>query len=180
MKSAKKSGSKYGRAHSGNIDMIFLLALPSYARQVPPMLDFYYAGDLPIYGTSHLYDGAPQPDQDGDLNGVDFVDIPWEVPEASSGGKASLPEVDTYRALSDASPRMLKLNAMGVDAYRLAQRVPLMLAGAGGELFGATGSLFPRHDGRIERTLPWAEFRGGVPRPPLKGANSRTVEAYTP
>ncbi|MDI4660348.1 MULTISPECIES: penicillin-binding protein activator [Cobetia] len=180
MKSAKKSGSRYGRAHSGNIDMIFLLALPSYARQVPPMLDFYYAGDLPIYGTSHLYDGAPQPDQDGDLNGVDFVDIPWEVPEASSGGKASLPEVDTYRALSDASPRMLKLNAMGVDAYRLAQRVPLMLAGAGGELFGATGSLFPRHDGRIERTLPWAEFRGGVPRPPLKGANSRTVEAYTP
>ncbi|AZV31961.1 MULTISPECIES: penicillin-binding protein activator [Cobetia] len=180
MKSAKKSGSKYGRAHSGNIDMIFLLALPSYARQVPPMLDFYYAGNLPIYGTSHLYEGSPQPAQDGDLNGVNFVDIPWEVPQASSGGKATLPEADTYRALSDASPRMLKLNAMGVDAYRLAQRVPLMLAGAGGELFGATGSLFPRHDGRIERTLPWAEFRGGVPRPPLKGASSRTVEAYTP
>ena len=61
MKSAKKSGSKYGRAHSGNIDMIFLLALPSYARQVPPMLDFYYAGNLPIYGTSHLYEGSPSP-----------------------------------------------------------------------------------------------------------------------
>ena len=180
MKAAKTKGGKYGRAHSGKIDMIFLLALPSYARQVPPMLDFYYASNLPIYATSHVYEGTPQPRQDGDLNDIDFVDIPWEVPEASSGGTASLPDVDTYRALSDASPSMLKLNAMGVDAYRLAQRVPLMLAGAGGELFGATGSLYPRHDGRIQRTLQWAEFREGVPRPPLKGTDSRTANAYTP
>jgi len=151
-----------------SMDMLFLLALPSYARQIPPTLDFYYASDLPVYATSHLYEGAPQPRADHDLNGVQFLDIPWMIPDAAVGGVDALPFVSTYRQLAEEQdPGLLKLNAMGVDAYELARRLPLIQALPNTQLFGATGTLQARGDGRIQRTLPWALFQSGTPQPLL-------------
>lgn len=152
-----------------SMDMLFLLALPSYARQVPPTLEFYYAGDLPLYATSHLYEGTPQPRADHDLNGVQFLDIPWMIPDAAVGGVDALPFVSTFRRLSqqDSDPGLLKLNAMGVDAYELARRLPLIQALPNTQIFGATGTLQARDDGRIQRTLPWALFQSGTPQPLL-------------
>ena len=157
------------RAQS-DMDMLFLLALPSYARQVPPTLAFYYADDLPIYATSHLYEGHPQPRADHDLNGVQFIEIPWIIPEAAVGGENALPFVESYRELrSDNEPALFKLKAMGVDAYELARRLPLFEAAPGSEFYGATGALSASPDGRIHRDLSWAEFTNGVPQPPLRG-----------
>ncbi|WP_157958459.1 penicillin-binding protein activator [Salinicola lusitanus] len=151
-----------------SMDMLFLLALPSYARQVPPTLDFYYAGDLPVYATSHLYEGIPQPRADHDLDGVQFVDIPWMIPDAAVGGTDALPFVSTYQQLAgENDPGLLKLNAMGVDAYELARRLPLIQALPNTQIFGATGTLQARDDGRIQRTLPWAVFQSGTPQPLL-------------
>ncbi|MCI0508533.1 hypothetical protein C8E00_103385 [Chromohalobacter marismortui] len=157
-------------AHNEDIDMLFLLALPRYARQVPPMMEYYYAGDLPIYATSQVYSGQPQPRADHDLNDVMFVDIPWLIPDAAMGGEKALPFYATYRNLDARSnPNILKLNAMGVDAYELARRLPLIQALPSMEVFGATGTLKARDDGRIKRDLPWAQFQAGVPAPLLKG-----------
>ncbi|WP_251978971.1 penicillin-binding protein activator [Salinicola avicenniae] len=152
------------------LDMLFLLALPSYARQVPPTLEFYYAGDLPVYATSHLYEGMPQPRADHDLDGVQFVDLPWMIPDAAAGGEEALPFVSTYQRLAnDNDPGLLKLNAMGVDAFELGRRLPLLQALPNTQVFGATGKLEARDDGRIERTLPWAQFQAGTPQPLLTG-----------
>lgn len=149
-------------------DMLFLLALPEYARQVPPTLDYYNAGDLPIYATSHLHEGRPQPRLDHDLDGVQFVDIPWQIPEASVGGVEALPFSESYRQLRDESDSALfRLMAMGVDAYELARRLPQFQAMADSELFGATGTLRQASDGRIQRQLPWARFENGMPAPIL-------------
>ncbi len=149
-------------------DMLFLLALPEYARQVPPTLDYYYSGDLPIYATSHLFQGRPQPRLDHDLDDVLFVDIPWQIPDAAVGGVEALPYLDSYRRLREESdPAMFRLMAMGVDAYELARRLPQLQAISGSELFGATGTLSPAEDGRIQRRLPWARFANGVPQPVL-------------
>jgi outer membrane PBP1 activator LpoA protein len=154
-----------------SMDMLFLLALPSYARQVPPTLDFYYAGKLPVYATSHLYEGIPQPRADHDLNGVQFVDIPWMIPDAATGGADALPFSSTYQQLSSQDdPGLLKLNAMGVDAYELARRLPLIQALPNTQVFGATGMLQAGDDGRIQRTLPWAVFQSGTPQPLLTPA----------
>ena len=38
---------------------------------------FQYAGDLPVYATSHLYTGTNNPTQDQDLNGIRFCETPW-------------------------------------------------------------------------------------------------------
>ncbi|MFY0992397.1 penicillin-binding protein activator [Halomonas sp. C05BenzN] len=156
------------RARLGDIDMLFLLALPDYARQVPPTLDYYYAGELPIYATSHLYEGRLQPRLDHDLDDVQFIDIPWQIPDAAVGGEDALPFTASYRQLREESdPAMFRLMAMGVDAYELARRLPQFQAVQDGELFGATGTLRPLEDGRIQRQLPWARFENGVPRPIL-------------
>ncbi|WP_108446812.1 penicillin-binding protein activator [Halomonas denitrificans] len=149
-------------------DMLFLLALPDYARQVPPNLDYAYSGDLPIYATSHLYEGRLQPRLDADLNDVMFVDIPWQIPDAAVGGVEALPFLASYRELRDESnSTMFRLMAMGVDAYELALRMPQLQAIGGTELFGATGTLSAEDDGRIQRRLPWARFVDGVPQPVL-------------
>lgn len=156
------------RARLNDVDMLFLLALPSYARQVPPTLDYYYAGDLPIYGTSHLYEGRPRPRDDHDLDDVMFVDIPWLIADAAVGGEEALPFLSSYRELSDENdPSLLKLTAMGVDAYELARRLPQFQVIQGTEVYGATGTLSAAEDGRIRRQLPWARFVNGVPQPPL-------------
>lgn len=149
-------------------DMLFLLAPPSYARQVPPTLDYYDAAELPIYATSHLYEGRPQPLLDHDLDDVSFVDIPWQIPDAAVGGEEALPYLASYRALrEDADPTLFRLMAMGVDAYELALRLPQFRLLPDSELFGATGTLHPGVDGRIQRRLPWARFENGRPRPIL-------------
>ncbi|SDL87642.1 hypothetical protein SAMN05192555_107196 [Franzmannia pantelleriensis] len=156
------------RAQLGNVDMLFLLALPSYARQVPPMLDFYYASNLPIYATSHLYEGRPQPRIDHDLDDVQFPDIPWLIPHAAVGGENAVPFFGSFMELrEDNDPALFKLNAMGVDAYELARRLPQLQAISGSEVQGATGTLRAESDGRIYRELPWATFVNGVPQLPL-------------
>ncbi|OBX37240.1 penicillin-binding protein activator LpoA precursor [Halomonas elongata] len=149
-------------------DMLFLLALPEYARQVPPTLDYYSASDLPVYATSHLYEGQPQPRLDKDLDGVRFIDIPWQIPDAAVGGEDALPFLDSYHQLrQESDPSMFRLMAMGVDAYELTRRLPQFQAIPGSELFGATGTLSVAEDGRIQRQLPWALFSNGVPQPVL-------------
>ncbi|MDY7115870.1 penicillin-binding protein activator [Halomonas sp. SSL-5] len=149
-------------------DALFMLALPDYARQVPPTLDYYGAPDLPVYATSHLFSGRLNPRLDADLDDVLFLDIPWQIPDAAVGGEDALPFTASYRALREESdPNLFRLNAMGVDALELALRLPQFQLLSGSELFGATGTLRPGPDGRIQRLLPWARFVNGVPQPVL-------------
>ncbi|WP_416140205.1 penicillin-binding protein activator [Halomonas sp. HK25] len=149
-------------------DALFLLALPDYARQVPPTLDYYGANRLPVYATSQLFEGRINPRLDNDLNDVQFLDIPWQIPEAAAGGIEVLPFLESYQALREESdPGLFRLHAMGVDAFELARRLPQLQAISGSELQGATGTLRPGSDGRIERQLPWARFVNGVPQPIL-------------
>ncbi|MFB9147885.1 penicillin-binding protein activator [Halomonas alkalicola] len=149
-------------------DALFLLGLPDYARQVPPTLDYFNASQLPVYATSHLFEGRINPRLDNDLNDVQFLDIPWQIPEAAVGGVEVLPFLDSYRSLREESdPTVFRLQAMGVDAFELARRLPQLQAIPGSEVQGATGTLRPGSDGRIERQLPWARFVNGVPQPIL-------------
>lgn len=149
-------------------DALFLLGLPDYARQVPPTLDYFNASRLPVYATSHLFEGRINPRLDNDLNDVQFLDIPWQIPEAAVGGVEVLPFLDSYRSLREESdPTVFRLQAMGVDAFELARRLPQLQAIPGSEVQGATGTLRPGSDGRIERQLPWARFVNGVPQPIL-------------
>lgn len=135
-----------------DVDMVLLLAHPGPARQLKPTLDFLFASDLPIYATSHIYGGSPNPSQDQDLNGIRFTTLPWTIPQLES---------DVLNPQDALAPAFRNLFAMGVDAYRLHQWLGLLRALPDTSLQGQTGSLTAAPDGRIVRTLPLAVFHNG-------------------
>lgn len=142
-------------ARRQDVDFIFLAATPQQAQQIKPTLAFQYAGDVPIYATSHLFTGTHSQAQYQDLEGIRFCETPWLL--------------DTHAPLRQevsnqwpqAGGSLGRLYAMGVDAYRLAPRLAQLKALPESRIDGLSGSLSLNAKQRIERQLPWAEFRGG-------------------
>ncbi|OYW87431.1 MAG: hypothetical protein B7Z23_13830, partial [Pseudomonadales bacterium 32-61-5] len=58
-----------------------------------------------------------------------------------------------------------RLYAMGADAYLLAPRLNQLTALPETQLEGYSGTLSLTPEQRIERRLPWAEFRDGAIQP---------------
>lgn len=142
-------------ARRQDIDFIFLAATPQQAQQIKPTLAFQYAGDLPVYATSHLYTGGHNPTQYQDLEGIRFCETPWLL-DANDPLRL---QVD--RQWPQAAGSLGRLYAMGVDAFRLAPRLGQLKALPDSRVEGLSGSLSLNQSQRIERQLPWAEFRGG-------------------
>lgn len=141
-----------------DVDMIFLIADPAQARQIKPTLAFHYAGDLPVYATSHIYSGVPNPTADRDLNGIRFNTMPWLFDSNS-------PEKKAINSSVQASPIYSRLQALGVDAFRLYPRLQQLAQVPEMRLYGATGALHLLADGRIEREQIWARIRNGMAQP---------------
>jgi len=137
-----------------DVDMIFMLADPTQARQIKPTLAFHFGGDLPVYATSHIYSGVSDPKADRDLNGVRFTAMPWLFDNQS----AEKTSVNAHAPVADIFSR---LQALGTDAYRLYPRLPQLAQVPQMRLYGATGALRLLSDGRIEREQAWARFRNG-------------------
>lgn len=142
-----------------DLDFIFMAAFPRQARQIPPQLKFLYAGDVPIYTTSHAFDGRPDQNKDRDLDGVIFTDIPWLLTPQQ------FPLRDKIRQLwPEAADQYARLYAMGTDVYRLLPSLTSLSATPYEEIPGATGTLTMDKNNRIHRALMWAHFSGGLPR----------------
>ena len=60
-----------------DIEFIFLAATPQQAQQIKPTLNFQYAGDVPVYATSHVYSASGDVNQYNDMNGIRFCETPW-------------------------------------------------------------------------------------------------------
>ncbi len=137
-------------------DVLFLSALASDARQIKPTLAFYYAADLPVYATSHVYSGAPAETRDQDLNGILFCDMPWIL----DGDNALRASLELYR--QDTQSRFGRLYALGADAYRISPYLAQLQAAQGSYLQGESGRLTISSAGEVVRDLDWAEFRDGL------------------
>ena len=143
-----------------DVDMIFLNALPTQAQQVLPLLRFYYAGDLPIYATSQIYNGTPNPQHDKDLDGIQFPIMPWAID----------PTPDAF-ALRQQLQHLWGVNfkqysllyAFGADAYTLTTHLAAFRHLAQYGLAGNTGVLYLGAHQHIERHLQWAKFENGIP-----------------
>lgn len=146
----------YAVHRRGDIDLILLIAYPQNGRQIKPTLDFLYAGDVPIYATSHIYDGSPRPARDHDLNGIVFSAMPWTIEDLARG---------SLRPSADLPPAYRNLFALGHDSYRLHQWLELLKTLPETEIHGNTGNLFLGAGNRIARIQPWAEFHLGRVRP---------------
>ena len=134
-------------------DMVFLVGSPRFARQIRPLLKFYYASDLPVYATAYVYSGTPNPLQDRDLDGIIFCDVPWLF--ANSPARQQMPSL-----WSNTDNNQVRFYALGLDAYTIANRLPQITG-----IQGATGTLYMDNQGIILRELQWAQFKNGKPKP---------------
>jgi hypothetical protein len=139
-------------------DALFLSALPVDARQIKPLLAFNYAASLPVYATSHLYNGNPNSISDIDLNGILFCDLPWVL------GQPSALKLAMSQQRDDTDTRFGRLYALGADAFTLYPYLEQMRASPLARISGETGQLYLQSGSRIARDLPWAVFDNGVPR----------------
>ncbi|MBL4798586.1 MAG: penicillin-binding protein activator [Oleispira sp.] len=140
-----------------DVDWVFLLAMPIQGRQIRPMFDFNFAGDLPIYSTSQIFAGKKNRKKDQDLNGITFTDLPWLLEDSEI-------KSDVVKNQKRARGSYARLYAMGVDAFRLYPRLAQLSALPDSKIFGVTGDLSMDSDGRIRRKMPLAKFQRGIPR----------------
>ncbi len=66
-----------------DVDMIFLAANAEQSRLIVPQLRFFQAHDLPLYATSYVYSGNPNPIMDADLDGLIFGDMRWMLEDVA-------------------------------------------------------------------------------------------------
>lgn len=137
----QQNGQNLAQQGRRDFDVIFLLTPPQQARQIVPLIKYYYVNKVAIYSTSIIYSGSPSA-QDVDLNGVIFADTPWTV--FSSGGQS-----------------VSRLYAVGRDAYTLSHELPRMLELPNFPIYGATGALTLNSQHQIYRRLPWTTIRDG-------------------
>lgn len=138
-----------------DIQFIFLAATPQQAQQIKPTLNFQYAGDVPVYATSHVFSASGDQAQYNDMNGIRFCETPWLL---DVGGTL---RQEVARQWPQANGSLGRLYAMGVDAYTLAPRLGQLKALPDNRVEGQSGSLSMNPVQRIERQLPWAQFVNG-------------------
>ncbi len=141
-----------------DVDMIFLIADPAQARQIKPSFAFHYAGGIPVYSTSQVYSGQPNPKADRDLNGIRFNTMPWLF-DTTSREKQAVAQHTKSAAVYG------RLHALGADAFRLYARLPQLEQVPDMRIYGATGALQMLSDRRIEREQIWVRFRNGEAQP---------------
>ena len=138
-----------------DMEFIFLAATPQQAQQIKPTLNYQYAGDLPVYATSHVFSASGDQNQYNDMNGIRFCETPWLLTPSNplrQQVSAQWPQ---------AGGSLGRLYAMGIDAYRLAPSLGQLKALPDSRIDGLSGSLSMSPTQRVERRLPWAEFVNG-------------------
>ena len=134
-----------------DFDMIFLLAYPSKARQIMPLLKYYYAGDVPVYSTSAVYGGYPSSMKNRDLDGIIFCDMPW-IFNHNLGHKNWPEKLNSYN----------RLYALGLDSYVLSTQLNQLLLFPAMGVRDNSGVLYLRQDNQIARILAWGQFKNGL------------------
>jgi len=148
-------------------DFIFMVGTSAIARQVVPHLRFFRADTIPIYTISNVYSGIPDPQTDIDLNGVEFVDMPWLFNTADNLRTRLIQGLETD---DSGLPRYY---AFGIDAFRLIPRLGQLMLDKNTRYPGETGLLYLTAQGVVHRNLTWARFIDGQ-------AQAVTIGTHTP
>lgn len=163
---------------------LFLAARTQKARQIGPQLRFFHVGGLPIYATSHIYDGVDNKDADADIGEMKFVDTPWLLDEQDP---SELSRKNLETLIPGAKSNYARLYAMGMDAFDLLPLLTQMRDQPSRQLNGKSGNLYMDGSNQIHRQLAWAEMKDGLahligyaplmertgsPNPPIKPVGS--------
>ncbi len=138
-----------------DIDAIFMLAKSTQARLIKPLLNFYYAGDLPVYSTSRIHNGYASA-ADRDIERVRFTEIPWIL--------QSSPLKQQIIAATPNARNYLRLYALGIDSFGLYPRLRYLENSNNTRVDGQTGVLMLDTRRVVQRELLLAEMHDGSAR----------------
>ncbi len=143
-----------------DFDHIFLVTSNVIAKQVKPILKFYYADNLKVVSTSSIYD-AKLNNNIADLDGILFCDIPWIIQNNNSAQNTMLATI--HHTWPD-SMNNIRLYAMGIDAYNLTYSLGKLKNSGNTALASNTGNLYLSNSNKIQRGLAWAVIQNGQPK----------------
>ncbi len=136
-------------------DMLFMLAKPKVARIIRPLLDFYRVGDLPVYSTSKVYSGKPNPSLDRDLSGLVFCGDASQFDE-------SIQQMQLEAgSLHQVAARNIPLFNLGYDSYKLISELPKLQQSPSQHMSGKIGKLWLDDNNFIRRQLKCGQFVDG-------------------
>ena len=128
-----------------DVDSVILLPpTTQMAREIRPLLRFHYAGKLPVFALSSVFD-SDEGVINRDLNGIKFVLPPSAIK-------------------SPTTPSTL-LHALGADAAALVDHFSQASHTRGTVMFGKTGDLSIDEQGNVRRRLKSVIFSRGRARP---------------
>ncbi|MEE9412815.1 MAG: penicillin-binding protein activator [Methylococcales bacterium] len=136
-------------------DMLFMLAKPKIARIIRPLLDFYRVGDLPVYSTSKVYSGKPNPSLDRDLSGLVFCGDVSQFDETIQ--QAQLEAGSSHQV----AERNIPLFNLGYDSYNLMSALPELQQSSAQRMSGKIGQLWLDDNNLIRRQLKCGQFVDG-------------------
>lgn len=148
-----------------DFDAIFLAATPNMARQIVPLLRFYYVQSTPIYATASVYAGKSFSSRDRDINGVIFCDMPWMLlPKDQLPDMLSPINEQVERLWPKNAARYPRFYALGIDAYLIFKNFNTLGISSQQTIQGATGLLYLTNDQHIRRLLRFAQITNAQPK----------------
>ncbi|SEF98050.1 penicillin-binding protein activator [Nitrosomonas ureae] len=136
---------------AGSGHLVFLALDAAKSR----LLRSYLDPEVPVYATSQVFSGADNFLLNNDLNGIQFLDMPWLL-------QPDHPAVMAYRHLSPArSVDMERLYALGIDAFRLLANLMLPQPISAISIDGVTGQIRFQSPNQFVRELVPAQFENG-------------------
>ncbi|TDO96963.1 penicillin-binding protein activator [Marinomonas balearica] len=132
-----------------DLDYIFFVGKISDAKQIRPLVDFYFADHIPLLSTNSLNDTPPYKlAKKEDIERILFTEIPELLVETDNAGSTD-------------SNLILRLKAMGSDSLLLANRYPVFEQLANARLSAKTGIITLDDQGVFHRRPNIVTYRKG-------------------
>ncbi|MBN3051332.1 penicillin-binding protein activator [Pectobacterium brasiliense] len=141
---------------SGNIDAVYIIATPDELSLIKPMIDMRTTSRArpALYASSRSFQAGLGPDFRLEMEGLQFSDIPL-----LAGANPALMQQVSSQFKNDYS--LVRLYAMGMDAWTLASHFGEMRQIPSHQIPGATGMLSSGPDCTINRQLTWQQYSQG-------------------
>ncbi|WP_337013528.1 penicillin-binding protein activator [Pantoea sp. AS142] len=140
----------------GGVDAVYIVSTQDELQLIKPMITMRTGSrsNLSLYASSRSAQAGAGPDFRLEMDGLQFSDIPL-----LSGSNPGLMQQTSKSFNNDYS--LVRLYAMGMDAWTLANHFNQMRQSPGFTLDGNTGKLSADADCVINRKLTWNQYRRG-------------------
>lgn len=139
-----------------DIDAIVIFANPEQTELLNPIIEASlspFADPVPVFASSRSYSLELSKNSLRDLRNLTFIDMPWMLPDNPWQQLTAQSEALWPKRRDN----LLRLFAMGYDAYKLIPNLRHLHVLPHNNVFGLTGTLAVTAQGNIVRQLPWGK-----------------------